>query len=130
MATRPWTPEQLGRIGDARELQIASQDPDGRPRRWVPIWVVRVDGQVYVRTWYRRTTGWYGQVTRTKQARVRVSGTEIDVVVADIGDNQPGLRAAVDEAYRAKYGTPHDATVAGMTTTTAASTTLRLTPAH
>jgi hypothetical protein len=34
-----------------------------------------------------------------------------------------------DQAYRAKYGTPGDATVAGMTTSASAATTLVLAPA-
>ena len=83
---------------------------------------------MYVRTWYRRTTGWFGQVTRTGRARIRVPGVEINVNVADIGDRDPKLRAAVDQAYRSKYGTRGDATVAGMTTSASAATTLRLAP--
>ncbi len=124
-----WTPEQLTLIARARELEIAIRRPDSSLRQWLPIWVVCVDDQVYVRTWYRRTTGWFGQVTVTRQARVRVPGVEVDVVVADIGGTDLDVRAAVDRAYHAKYGTPGDATVAGMTAAAAAATTLRLAPA-
>ncbi len=124
-----WTPEQLCAVANARELEIAGVRADGRPRRWLPIWVVCVDEHVYVRTWYRRTTGWFGQVTRAGRARIRVPGLEIDVVVADLGESDPGLRAAVDQAYRAKYGTPGDAAAAGMVTEASAATTLRLAPA-
>ena len=123
-----WTPEQLRRIGEARELEIATRHDDGRLGRWLPIWVVCVDDHVYVRTWYRRTTGWFGEVTRTGRARMRVPGVEINVDAADIGDQDPEVRAAVDQAYRSKYGTPGDATVAGMTTSASAATTLRLAP--
>ena len=124
-----WTPEQLARIAQARELEIASRRADGRLGRWLPIWVVCVDGKVYVRTWYRRTSGWFGQVTVTGQARVRVPGVEVNVVVADIGDTDLDVRAAINRAYGVKYGTSGDATVAGMTTSAAAATTLRLAPA-
>jgi hypothetical protein len=127
--TGAWKPEQLNRISEARELEIASRRADGRPRRWLPIWVVCVDDQVYVRTWYRRTTGWFGQVTNSREARIRVPGVELDVIVEDVGDRDPDLRTAVDQAYRAKYGTPGDDTVAGMTTSAAAAATLRLAPA-
>jgi hypothetical protein len=127
--TVAWTPEQLQRIAQARELEIAGPGADGRARRWLPIWVVCVDDEVYVRTWYRRTTGWFGQVTSTGVARVRVPGLEFDVVVTDLGDEDPSLRAAVDRAYRDKYRTPGDETVAGMTTDASAATTLWLTPA-
>ena len=57
-----------------------------------------------MRTWYWRTTGWFGQVTATGQARVRVPGVEVDVLVAELGDTEPDVRAAVDQAYLAKYG--------------------------
>ena len=55
--TTAWIAEELQRIGEAHELQIAGVRTDGTLRRWVPIWVVSADGQVYVRTWYRRDTG-------------------------------------------------------------------------
>jgi hypothetical protein len=124
-----WTPEQLRGIAEARELEIAGQRRDGRAHRWLPIWVVCADERVYVRTWHRRTTGWFGQVTASGRARIRVPGVELDVVVADLGDEDRDLRAAVDQAYRAKYGTPGDEMVAGMITDASAATTLRLTPA-
>jgi hypothetical protein len=116
------------RIAEARELEIASRQTDDGEWRWLPIWVVCADDQVYVRTWYRRSSGWFGQVTRTGEARIRVPGLEVDVVVTDLGDEDVGLRAAVDDAYRAKYGTPGDETVAGMTSDASAATTLLLTP--
>jgi hypothetical protein len=129
LVTVAWTPEQLQRIARARELEIAGTGPDGRARRWLPIWVVCVDDQVYVRTWYRRSSGWFGRVTSTGVARIRVPGVERYVVVADLGDQDPSLRAAVDHAYRDKYGTPGDSMVAGMIADASAATTLRLTPA-
>jgi hypothetical protein len=101
MATS-WTPEQLKRIDESDELQIASWRADGTRRQWVPIWVVRVDRQVYVRTWHRRPTGWFGHVLDSHRARVRVPGLEADVVVDDVGEGPGKLRASVDEAYRAK----------------------------
>jgi hypothetical protein len=129
VVNRVWAPEQLRRISQARELEIASRRVDGRAGAWLPIWVVCVNDQVYVRTWYRRSIGWFGQVTTTGVARIRVPDLELDVAVADLGDEDPDGRAAVDEAYRAKYGTPGDETVAGMTTNASAATTLLLAPA-
>jgi hypothetical protein len=77
---------------------------------------------VYVRTWYRRTTGWFGHVIDLPQARVRVPGLETGVRVADVGTGAPELRASVDAAYRTKYGpSGHQS----MITDEAAATTLR-----
>ena len=69
-----WTVDDIARIGSADELRIAVQSPDGTLRNWVPIWVVSVGEQVYVRTWYRRDNGWFGQVVDTARARIRVPG--------------------------------------------------------
>jgi len=95
----------------------------------MPIWAVGVADQVYVRTWYRRGNGWYGQVVDSARARIQVPGLEVDVAVEDIGhDNSTELRARVDSAYNAKYGRYGSAAVDRMVTDDAAATTLRLVP--
>lgn len=66
-----WSPEELNSICSAVELHIAIRRSDGRLRRWTPIWVVCVDEQVYVRTWYRRETGWFGHALLSRRARCR-----------------------------------------------------------
>ncbi len=124
--TATWTSEELQRIGAARELQIAGRRADGTLRRWVPIWVVRTGGQVYVRTWYRRESGWFGQVLASHRARIRVPGLEADVAVEDVGESTPELRAGIDAAYSAKYGR-HGGTER-MVTEEAAAATLRISP--
>jgi hypothetical protein len=70
--TVAWSPDELERIGRAEELHIAAKRADGTLGREVPIWVVRAGGQVYVRTWYRRDSGWFGHVVGSGRARVRV----------------------------------------------------------
>jgi hypothetical protein len=124
--TATWTPEELQRIGAAHELEIASRRADGTLRGWVPIWVVSTGGQVYVRTWYRRDTGWFGQVLTARRARIRVPGLESDVAVEDVGESTPDLRAEIDAAYSAKYGR-HGGTER-MVTDEAAAATLRISP--
>jgi hypothetical protein len=123
-----WTASELAQIDHAEELAIAVRRADGTLRSPVPIWVVSADGQVYVRTWYRRDTGWFGRVLRTHRARITVPGLEADVAVADVGVGDPELRAAVDAAYRAKYGRYGSATVDRMVSAEAAAATLRLDP--
>jgi hypothetical protein len=51
-----FTTTELERVGAAEELQIAVERRDGRLRDWVPIWVVRVADDLYVRS-YRGTAG-------------------------------------------------------------------------
>ena len=99
--TAPWFPDDLRLVDAARELQIAVRHSDGSLRRWVPIWVVCAGGQVYVRTWYRRDTGWFGHALRSRRARIRVPGLEADVTIEDISDTSAEVTADVDAAYLA-----------------------------
>ena len=115
--------DDLERIDSARELEIAVERADGTWRRELPIWVVRVGDRVYVRTWHRRDTGWFGHAVASRRAHIRVPGLEADVAVEDIGEGAATLQVDVDAAYRSKYG---DAGAASMVTATAATTTLRL----
>jgi hypothetical protein len=96
-----WTADQLDRLEVVRELEIAVRRADGTLRPWTRIWVVRNVDDVYIRTWYRRDTGWFGLILRTRRARVRASDLEVDVRIEDLGAGPPELRAAVDNAYRA-----------------------------
>jgi len=121
--TVTWTPDQLQRIDGSDELEIASRRADGTLRPFMPIWVVRVDDQVYVRTWYRRDTGWFGHALRSRRAHIRVPDLEADVTIEDIGDAATQVTADVDAAYRTKYGRGG---ADSMVTATAAATTLQL----
>ena len=119
-----WTDDDLSLLNASSELEVAVRDTDGNRRTWTPIWVVCAEGQVYVRSWHRRETGWFGHVIKSRQATIRVPGLEVDVLVADLGRNSIALTALVDSAYRTKYG----AGAASMVTTAAAATTLQLRP--
>ena len=121
-----WTEEQLALIDAAKELEIASRRADGSLRGWLPIWVVRADDGVFVRTWHRRTTGWFGQVVKNRGARIRVPGLETEVSVEDLGEGSDDLRARVDDAYRAKYERYAEDSVGQMVNDSATATTLRL----
>ena len=123
--TASWSAEQLDLVSRSCELHISSRRSDGSFRPSVPIWVVSFDDEVYVRTWYRRTTGWFGRVIDLPQAHIRVPGLEADVIITDVGGGAPGIRARVDDAYRAKYGASGHQS---MVTDDAAATTLRLDP--
>ena len=83
--TVPWSREELRLINAAAELRIAIRRSDGSLRRWVPIWVVCAEGQVYVRSWYRRDSGWFGHALRSRRARICLPGLEADVAIEDVG---------------------------------------------
>ena len=124
-----WSAKDLAQVERAEELEITTTRADGTVRHAVPIWVVRVGQSMYVRTWHRRDTGWFGHVMRSGQAHIRVPGLEREVAVEDLGGVDPDLRAQVDAPYRAKYGRYGAATVDRMIGDDAAAATLRLVPA-
>jgi ubiquinone/menaquinone biosynthesis C-methylase UbiE len=126
--TAGWLPDDIRRIGSADELEIAVKRADGSPRRGLPIWVVCVGDQVYVRTWYRRNTGWFAHVLDSRRAVVRVPGVETDVLVEEVGAGSAELRAEIDAAYHSKYGRYGTSGVGPMVADAAAATTLRLSP--
>ncbi len=64
--------EGPGGAQHGRELRIRVRRADGTLRAAVPVWVVTAAAQVYVRTWYRRDTGWFGGVLRSRRARILV----------------------------------------------------------
>lgn len=121
--TASWSPDELRLINAAAELRIAVKRSDGSLRGWVPIWVVCAGARVYVRTWYRRDTGWFGHALRSRRARIAVPGLEEDVTIEDIGDASAEVTTGVDAAYRTKYGRGG---AGSMVTATAAATTLQL----
>ncbi|MBL7261164.1 DUF2255 family protein [Paractinoplanes lichenicola] len=116
-----WDADDLTTIGGSQELEIAVRRAAGGLGRWTPIWVVVAGGEVFVRTWHRRETGWYGGVLRTGRARIRAGGLEADVLVEDVGET---ARTDVDAAYHGKYR----GGVADMVSDAAAVSTLRLRP--
>jgi hypothetical protein len=89
--TAVWSPAELQQINAARGLRIASRRADGTLPQRVPIRGVSTGGQVYVRTWYRRDTGWFGQVLAAHRARIRIPGLEADAAAATLRLNPENL---------------------------------------
>lgn len=119
----PWSADALQQLHSMRELLISASRANGTHTRPTPIWVVVADGAVYVRTWQRRTTGWYGRAVAAGSARIQLADQTVNVRVAPSGSADAD---AVDAAYRAKYG---DAGAQSMVTPDAQASTLRLAPA-
>ena len=123
MTAANWTAEELDRIGRAGELEIAPQRPDGSSRRPLPIWVVRIGDDLFIRSWRGADGGWYRAAEATHQAHISAGGVDKDVTLSEAGDDND----AVDAAYRTKYGR-HSGYVEPMVGPEARATTLRLVP--
>jgi hypothetical protein len=57
-----WTADELSLIGGAEELEIAARRTDGSLLGPVPIWVVRVGDELYVRSWRGPNGRWFRAV--------------------------------------------------------------------
>jgi hypothetical protein len=125
MPSQSWTGDQLRRIGDADELQLASRRADGSLRPYVTIWVVRDGDQVYVRSAYGANNGWYRRATTSGTGRIRAGGVERDVTFADA---DPAAHAGIDRAYHSKYDRYGPKIVGSVVGADVAALTIRLVP--
>jgi hypothetical protein len=123
MAT--WTSEDLGRIGQAEELNLASRRKDGTLRPYVTMWVVRAGDDLYVRSANGPDNPWYRRAKTSGTGRIRAGGVERDVTFDDAADD---IQAGIDAAYHAKYDRYGPTIVGSVVGTKAASVTVRLVP--
>src|SRR5919201_6517109 len=120
-----WTSEELARIADAGELHLATRRRDGTVRTPLPVWVVRVSDDLYVRSWRGRTAAWFRGVQVRHEGRIWAGGVEKDVTFVDA---DPDINDAIDAAYRTKYHRYSDSYVRPMISPEARATTLKLVP--
>jgi len=120
-----WTNDELNKIGTAEELQIASLRHAGTLRKPVTIWVVRVGDDLYVRSVYGRTSGWFRGVQVRLEGRIWAGSVEKDVTFID--ETDPGINDKIDTAYLTKYGR-YPQYVAPMVTPEVRAATIKLVP--
>jgi len=120
-----WTADELDGISDAQELEIAPRRRDGSLDPPLPIWVVRVRDDLYVRSWRGSAGHWFRAAQRTHEAHVSAGGVDADVTLLDA--EEEATNDAVDAAYRAKYGR-YSSYVEPMIAPQARATTLKLVP--
>ena len=95
-----WTSDELTKIGNAEELELASRRRDGSLRRPVTIWVVRHGEDLYVRSVKGPTSKWFQGVQDRHEGRISAGGVEKEVAFVEVDD----ANDEIDAAYRSKYG--------------------------
>lgn len=120
-----WTKDELDKIGNAEELQIASRRKDGTLRKPVIIWVVRLGDDLYVRCVNGRAGAWFRGVQSRHEGRIRAGGVVKEVTFVEQHD--PGINDKIDTAYLAKYRR-YPQYVAPMVTAEVKAATLKLVP--
>jgi hypothetical protein len=121
-----WTSDELARIGQADELDLASQRRDGSLRDPVTMWVVRDGDDLYVRSMHGRAGAWFRGTQTRGQGHIRSEGVARDVTF--VIDTDQALNNRIDAAYRSKYRRYGDRIVDGVVNPASRASTIKLVP--
>jgi hypothetical protein len=122
--TGGWTDDELRRIGDTTELQLASGRGDGTLGSYTTMWVVRVGEELYVRSAGGPDRPWYRHALASGSGRIQADGVVADVRFFDAAAD--GVHEAIDAAYHAKYDRYGPGPVSHVTGPTSHPVTIRL----
>ena len=120
-------PETLRLLEETREVRIETRRDEDAPAHRTIIWVVAVDGDVFVRSVRGEKGRWYREVSANPSAALHVGDRRIPVRAVPVAD-EPTV-GAVSEAYRSKYGRTSPGSTRAMLRPETLPTTLRLEPA-
>ncbi len=123
MAT--WTKDELAKIEQADELELASLRGDGTQRTPVTMWVVRDGNELYVRSMHGRSGTWFRGTQTRHEGHIRSGGVDKDV---KFDDADPAVNDRLDSAYRSKYQRYGDNTVGGVVNPDSRASTIKLVP--
>jgi hypothetical protein len=99
----------------------------GAEHRYTGVWVVVVEGRVFVRSWNDKPTGWYRAFLVQPMGSVQLAGREIAIRARQLRGER--LRDAVTRAYAEKYDTKaSEKWVSGFAEPHRSATTLELLP--
>ncbi len=121
-----WTSDELATIGQADELELASQRRDGSLRSPVTMWVVRDGDDLYVRSMHGRSGAWFRGTRTRHQGHIRAAGVAKDVTF--VVDTDPDLNDRIDAAYRSKYRRHGANIVGGVVNPESRESTIKLVP--
>ena len=124
MAT--WTKDELQRIASAEELELASRRRDGTLSNAVTIWVVRVDDDLYVRSWKGDGGAWFRAIQARHEGHIKAGGIGKDVTF--VAQTDADINHRIDVGYRTKYHRHEARYVDPMVAPTARATTIKLVP--
>ena len=130
MADTAWSTGELEQIASRDELDVAPRRSDGTLTKPRIVWMVRVGGDVYVRSVQGTDGAWYRTTRGSDEGHVSTGTVDKDVAFLDVedsGGDSDGLQDRIDAAYRAKYSR-YPGPVASITAAKARATTMRLVP--
>jgi hypothetical protein len=98
---RRFTADIVAAIHNSKILGIRAGQ---QPHRFIGIWVVVVEGRVFVRSWSLKPRSWYRTFLEDPYGAVQIAGREL--AVRAVRTRSDRLKDAVDRAYVEKYKTP------------------------
>src|SRR5438067_10934371 len=90
-----------GVVAAIRDGKIIGIRAGSEPHRFIGIWVVVVEGRVFVRSWSLKPRSWYRTFLEEPRGTIQVAGREIPVRAVQTRSER--LKDAVDRAYLEKY---------------------------
>ncbi len=122
-----FAPETLNLLDETQEVHIETRRDENSPVHRTIVWVVVVDGEVYVRS-VRGTKGrWYREISGNSAGALHVGDRRIPVRAAPATDAP--TTQAVSDAIRSKYERDWPGPTAAMLRPDVLPTTLKLSPA-
>ncbi len=121
---RAFSTPLLASLAKAKILGVRA----GSEHRYTGVWVVVVEGRVFVRSWNDKPTGWYRAFRAEPRGSLQVGDQEVPVRGKPLRSER--LREAVSRAYGEKYDTKASQKwVTGFAEPQRAANTLELVPA-
>jgi hypothetical protein len=96
---RSFSKEKLEALARAKILGVRA----GTEHRYTGVWVVVVEGRVFVRSWNGKPTGWFRAFRAQPSGTIQFAGQEVAVLGKPVRSSR--LRDAVSAAYGEKYDT-------------------------
>ena len=118
--------ETLGLLDETREVRIETRRDAGSPEHRTIIWVVVVEGEVFVRSVRGPKGRWYREISSNPEGALHVGDERIPVRATPADDDT--TVNAISDAIRSKYGKTSPGSTASMVRPEVLSTTLKLSP--
>jgi hypothetical protein len=119
--------ETLRLLDDNREVKIETRRDAESPEHRTIIWVVVVEGEVFVRSVRGPRGRWYREISSNPKGALYVENNRLPVRAAHATDDT--TVDAVSDAIRSKYGETSPKSTASMVRPDTLPTTLKLSPA-
>jgi hypothetical protein len=119
-------PEILRLLDDTKEVRIETRRDADSPEHRTIIWVVVVEGEVFVRSVRGQRGRWYREISSNPEGALHVEEDRIPVRAAPAKDG--ATVDAVSAAFRSKYQQSSPASTEAMVRPETLPTTLKLAP--